>query len=140
MLEQEDVTGNKETNDERVTINLVQEEIRVHKEVIEKDTVRIIKKVHATQETVNTSVQTEEVQVEKIAVNKYVDSYPEVRYEGNTMIVPVVKEVVVVEKKLLLIEEVYITRHTVTSQEEQTLPLRREEIIVERLNTNNTKI
>lgn len=140
MSDQEEFINTTEVDEKGLTINVIKEEVHVHKEIVEKGTVRITKKVHETNETIKTSVNNEDVQVEKIPVNKYVDSYPEVRYEGETMIVPVVKEVAVIEKKLLLVEEVHIIRRTITSQEEQILPLRHEEIIVERFNNDNTKI
>lgn len=140
MSDQEEFLNTNEVDENGLIINLIKEEVHVSKKLIEKDTVRISKKVHETEETVSTSLNNEEVQVEKVAINKYVDTYPEVRYEGETMIVPVVKEVVVVEKKLLLIEEVHIIRRTVTVQDEQILPLRHEEIIVERINNDNIKI
>jgi hypothetical protein len=42
----------------------------------------------------------EEVQIERIPFNKIVDKEPEaVRYEGDTMIIPVLKEIAVIEKK-----------------------------------------
>ena len=72
---------------------------------------------------------------EKIPVNKYVETAPQIRYDGDTMIVPVVREVVVVEKRLLLVEEVHVTKTTVTNEAEKSVPLRREEIFVERTTT-----
>lgn len=140
MSDQEGFINIKEVDENGLTINVIEEVAHIHKEVVERGTVRISKKVHEANETIKTSLNNEEVQVEKIPVNKYVDSYPEVRYEGETMIVPVIKEVAVVEKKLLLVEEVHIIRRTITSQEEQILPLRHEEIIVERFNNDNPKI
>lgn len=51
------------------------------------------------------------VHVEHKPINKYVDSnLAPVRYEGDTMIVSVLKEVVVVEKKTLLVEELHIKK------------------------------
>jgi len=73
----------------------------------------------------------EEVEVEKVAVNQFVESGPEVRYEGDTMIIPVLREVM--EVRMLLVEELRVTKRKVESNDSQELTLRREEVTVERL-------
>lgn len=117
--------------DKPVSLNVFEEQAQVDKKVIEKGTVRIVKKVNTEDETINVDLKTEEIKVERITVNKYVDAPPSVRYEGNTTIIPVIKEVAVVEKKLLLVEEIYITKTINITGEEKIIPLRKEEIIVE---------
>jgi stress response protein YsnF len=52
------------------------------------------------------------------------------------MIIPVVREVLVVEKRLLLVEELHVTKTQVQKQETQHITLRKEEVIVERLAPN----
>lgn len=65
-----------------------------------------------------------------------IETAPSIRYEGDTMIIPVIKEVIIIEKKLLLIEEVYITKHINTTIEQTNVMLREEEVIVERCTPN----
>jgi len=131
----------KDTKDIKpaISINVAEETAKVQKEVVEKGQVRIIKKVKEEQETVTTPVTNEEVSIEKIPVNKLIESAPQVRHEGNTMIIPVIKEVVVVEKKLLLVEEVHVTKHTVEKQEERVIPLRKEDVIIERIPSTDSQ-
>ncbi len=117
--------------DKPVSLNVFEEQAQVDKKVIEKGTVRIVKKVNTEDETINIDLKTEEIKVERITVNKYVDTPPVVRYEGNTTIIPVIKEVAVVEKKLLLVEEIYVTKTINITSEEKIIPLRKEEVIVE---------
>lgn len=117
--------------DKPVSLNVFEEQAQVDKKVIEKGTVRIVKKVNTEDATINVDLKTEEIKVERITVNKYVDAPPVVRYEGNTTIIPVIKEVAVVEKKLLLVEEIYITKTINITGEEKIIPLRKEEVIVE---------
>ena len=77
----------------------------------------------------------EEVMVERVTLNQYVDSPPPpVRYEGDTMIIPVLQEVAVVEKRLLLVEELRVTKRQVQKQETQQVSLRQEEVQVTRVN------
>ncbi|MCX6622492.1 MAG: DUF2382 domain-containing protein [Acidobacteria bacterium] len=53
----------------------------------------------------------EDVQVERVPVNRIIDTPAETRQEGDVTIVPVMEEVVMIERRLLLKEEVRITRH-----------------------------
>jgi stress response protein YsnF len=64
-------------------------------------------------------------------VDREVDTAPEPRYEGDTLIIPVVEEMLVTEKRLLLREEVRITRRQRTEQAEIRDVLRREIVDVE---------
>ena len=69
-----------------------------------------------------------------------VDARPAIRQEGDTIIVPVVEEIMVVEKRLLLKEEIHIRRQQVVQHIRQPVRLRSEEVSLEReppLNPNN---
>ena len=55
---------------------------------------------------------------------------PPVRYEGDTIIIPVIKEVLV--KRNLLVEEVRITKRTGETVVQQQVALRKENVTVER--------
>ena len=124
MLESED-------KKKPVSFNVLEEQAHVDKKITEKGKVRIVKKVLTRPEKVNVDVKSEQVKVERVTVNEYVDTPPPVRYEGNTTIIPVIKEVAVVEKRILLVEEIHIIKTINTTNEERTIPLLKEEIIVE---------
>jgi uncharacterized protein (TIGR02271 family) len=95
--------------------------------------VRAYKKVHEEDLIVSGPVTNDELHVERIPLNQYIDGAPPaVRYEGETMIIPVVKEEVVVQTRLVLVEEVHITRKRVESTVEQPITVRKEEVIVEK--------
>ncbi|GAB4025577.1 hypothetical protein GCM10028809_06960 [Spirosoma gilvum] len=119
-----------------ITIPVIEEQILLEKQVIETGTVRIQKQVTEEAQAVDISVFQEEVTVNHVAVYQYVDSPPPVRYEGETMIIPVLREVLVTEKRLLLVEEVHVTKRHITRQETQEEILRKEEITVERSGPN----
>lgn len=113
-------------------IPVIEEKLQVRKEVIETGGFRINKKVHTEDVIVEVPVKQEELTVERVPINEYVDTPPPaVRHEGDTMIVPVLKEVVV--KRLVLVEELHITRKTVQKQSETDVSLRKEEVNVERI-------
>ena len=75
----------------------------------------------------------ETVEVDRVAVGRYVDGPEAPRQEGDTLVVPVFEEVLVVEKRLVLKEEIRITRRRVSeTAAPQRVTLRSEEIVVER--------
>ena len=55
------------------------------------------------------------------------------REEGDTLIVPVIEEQLVIEKRLVLKEIVRVTRHARTRAEQHAIRLRAEELRVERV-------
>ena len=129
-----------ENKNPSISINVIEEQAKVENEIIEKGKVRIVKKVKEEAETITVPVLSEEVRIEKVPVNKLIENAPQVRYEGDTMIIPVVKEVIVVEKKLVLVEEVHVTKVTTQMQDRRTIPLRKEELFVERISSADNKI
>lgn len=123
--------------DQPLVIPVVEERLKVEKKVVEAGKVKISKKVKEEEKTVDIPVSQEEVQVERIPVNRFVETAPQIRYEGETMIVPVLREVVVVEKRIELIEEIHITKKIHQTQVSQQVTLRTEEVTVERLPGEN---
>ena len=117
---------------ETIRIPLIEEQLQVGTQTVETGRVTLTKTVHETDEIVTVPLQQEEYTVERIAFNQYVDELPATRQEGDTTIYPVVKEVLVVQKRLMLVEEIRVTRQQTQTEETQTVRLRREDITVER--------
>jgi stress response protein YsnF len=57
---------------------------------------------------------------------------PSVRQEGDVTIIPVVEEILVVERRLVLKEEVHIRRIKTTERHQEQIKLRRQEATVSR--------
>ena len=104
----------------------------VRKERATTETVRLHKRVREEEEVLDVPVQTEAIEVERVPVGRWIDAPADVRQEGDTTVYPVVEEVLVVEKRLRLVEEVRVTRRQETRQVQERVGLRREEIVVER--------
>jgi uncharacterized protein (TIGR02271 family) len=98
--------------------------------------VRIRKTVQEREELIDEPLLRRTVQVERVPINRVVDSEIPVRYEGDTMIIPVLEEVLVVEKRLMLKEELHITQHREEIHQPQHIVLRSEDITVERTMPN----
>jgi uncharacterized protein (TIGR02271 family) len=73
----------------------------------------------------------DEVLVEHVPVNREVEAAPEPRYEGDVLIIPLLEEVLVTEKRLVLREEIRITRHRRTEQTHIRDVLRREVVDIQ---------
>jgi len=119
--------------DQNVVVPIVVEELEVQKRRIETGRVRLTKMVREHEEVVDEPLLREQVTVERETINRVVDTPQSVRYEGDTMIVPVLEEMLVVEKRLVLREEIRITKQQVERREPQRVTVRSEEVIVERV-------
>ncbi|WP_207534223.1 YsnF/AvaK domain-containing protein [Desertivirga arenae] len=121
---------------EKIVIPVVEEQITIEKQVIETGKVSVSKKVNEYTESVDIPLTNEEVDVNRIEINQYVtEAPPAIRQEGNKTIIPILKEVLVVEKKLLLVEEVHITRKQVKTSTTRQETLRKEEVVISRTET-----
>ena len=114
---------------------IMQETVHIEKELVETGRVVISKTVHHDTQVVDVSTQEEQVHVERVAINQVVDTAPAVRHEGDTMIIPVLREEVVVTTRLVLVEELHVRKQTLTKHQSQEVPLRREEVHYERVTT-----
>jgi len=117
---------------------VIEEHATIRREVVETGRVLLTRQVQHSEEQVTVPVQHEEVQVERVPRNQTLPAgaaAPETRYEGDTLIIPVLREVAVVETRLLLVEELRVTKRQVTTQHTETLTLRQEQVLVERVPT-----
>ncbi len=116
---------------EEKVVPVVEETAVVYKEQVVTERVRLHKQVHEDQQVLDIPVRTETLEVERVPVGRFVEAAPAIRQEGDTTVYPVVEEVLVVEKRLRLVEEVRVTRRQATRHVREEVALRREEITVE---------
>ncbi len=117
------------------TVPVIEEAVRIDKRVVDKGGYRITKRVATRQETVDELLSDHHVTVERrpIGLTLQGTDLPEQRYEGEVLIIPVVEEILFTEKRLVLVEEVRITRIHGTHRKPQQVTLREEEVSIERL-------
>jgi uncharacterized protein (TIGR02271 family) len=126
------------TPEEYAAIPLVEERLSVGKRSVESGRVRVKVTVEERQETVTEPLARDDVQVERVPRNERLTEMPHVRLEGSTTIIPVVEEMLVVEKALVLVEEIHVRRRTETEMVEIPTTLRSERAIIERDNAPAT--
>jgi uncharacterized protein (TIGR02271 family) len=126
-------SGGMQPADQPYVLPVVEEVLDISRQREEIGRVRVEKHVHERTEVVDQPLLRDSVTVTRVPINRVIDQPIDVRQEGETLIVPVLEELLVVEKRLLLVEEVHITRHTSETHQPQEVTLRREEVTVERL-------
>jgi len=124
--------ANPPSDDIRV-IPVVEEILDVRQRRVETGRVRITKIIHEREEEVNAPRVREEVTIERVTLNRMVDTPASMRQEGDTLIIPLLEEVIVTEKRLMVKEELRITKRRIEEHTSQQVKLRREEVVVERL-------
>jgi len=117
---------------ENVSVPVIEEELEVGKRRVEGDRVSVRTIPRERTEVVEQPLESMEVEVERIAIDREIDTAPEIRNDGDTMIIPIVEERLVVEKRLFLREEVHVHRRRVVTQFRQNVTLRSQEVVVER--------
>ena len=121
------------TRGDEVIIPLVAETLSVGKREVETGRVRFSTTVTERVETVDEPLFKTVVEVKRIGVARFVDAPPAVRYEQDVMIVPIMEEVLVVEKRLRVKEEVYISQKREEYRSPQQVTLRMETLSEERI-------
>lgn len=118
--------------EEIAAIPLVEERLSITKRQVEAGRVRVHVTVAEREETITEELSRDDVQIERIPRNVRLTEMPHVRLEGSTTIIPVVEEVVIVEKSLMLVEEIHVRRGTACETVEIPVTLRTERARVER--------
>lgn len=113
-------------------IPIIEERAFVDKEVVETGKVIISKRISEHEEIIDEPLLREQVSVERVAVNQFVEEHPEIRHDGDTMIIPVVEERIVVSKRLFLVEELRVKKQVIESHQPQKITLLKSEIDVKR--------
>jgi len=119
---------------EQPTVSVTEEQLEVGRRVVDSGpTMRLRKQVEAVPAQVDESVSREFVDVQRVPIGRVVDAAPQVRHEGDVMVIPVVEERLVTRKELVLVEEIHLTRRREVREVSADISLRRERVVVERL-------
>ncbi len=112
-------------------IPVLRETVRITKREVETGRVVVHKTVAERDEAVEMLLKRTDVSVERIPVNRVVTEAPGSRQDGDTLIIPILEEVLVVEKRLILKEELHIRKDNSERTVHETVRLRSEEVRIE---------
>jgi len=112
-------------------IPVIAESVEVGRRVVE-GAVRLRKQVVRSAVDVDEPSVEERVTVERIPIDRPLAEPIGIRYDGDVMVVPVVQERLVVEKRLVLVEEIRIRRERYEQRAPRQVEILREQVVVER--------
>ena len=115
----------------QVRVPVVEERLVPETRSVPVGDVKIHKYISTEDARIRQPVSHDEVEVERVPVNRTVDTAPQTRQEGDWLIVPVVQEELVVQKRFVVKEEVRIRKRTVTEERELGDKVRRERVEIE---------
>ena len=121
------------TASETLVVPLHAEEVSITRRTVAGSTVRVATITHEREQRVDEALTHERVEVERVPIGRVVDAVPPVRTEGDTTIMPVVEEIIVVERRLVLKEEVRIRRVRSTEHHRESVVLRTQDAEITRV-------
>jgi stress response protein YsnF len=86
----------------------------------------------ARDELIDELLTNEHAEIERVPIRQLVDEVPGIREEGDTTVIPVVEEVLIVERRLFLKEEVRVRREKTMTRHQQTVTLRDQDAVITR--------
>jgi stress response protein YsnF len=124
----------EQTNDkDQIVVPLHAEEVSVAKRRVVTGQVKVGTIPRESEQLVEELLEHEHVEVERTPIGKQVDKAPPVREEGDTLIIPILEEIVVVERRLLLKEEVRVRRTREKQPYQERVVVRKQEAVITRL-------
>jgi uncharacterized protein (TIGR02271 family) len=121
---------------ETVTLPLIAETARIDKRAVETGRVRVSTRTETVDEVLRETLRSDMVGVTRVPINRTLaegEMPPVAREENGVTIIPVLEEILVVEKRLVLKEEVHIRQTTSGEAVEVPVTLRRQHAVVERV-------
>lgn len=125
---------------ESVALPIIEETARIDKRVVETGRVRVQTRTETTEQVLRETLRTDAIGVTRVPINRVIaegEPAPTARTENGVTILPVLEEVLVVEKRLVLKEEVHIRHTTSTEVTEVPVTLRKQHAVVERASPEN---
>ncbi|WP_082480445.1 DUF2382 domain-containing protein [Rhizobium sp. Leaf384] len=119
--------------DEPICISRVEETFEIDRQRIVTGRVRVKTSSETVSEIAQATLAGETVDISREPIGKEVDRIPQLRVEGDVTIIPVVEEIVVVEKRLVLVEEIRIRRLATSEDVQIPVTLRKQRAVVERI-------
>lgn len=121
------------TSSDDVLLPLVEEEARIGKVRILTGRVAVRTQVETVNEIASATLEEQQVTVTRVPVNRPIAEAPAIRTVGEVTIVPVVEEIMVIEKRLVLKEELHIHRSVTTQRIDVPVALKKQQAVIERV-------
>lgn len=110
---------------------IVEETATLTKRDVVTGRVRVHTRTSTQEELVSAALERTDVSVTRVPVDREIDEAPPVRTQGDVTIIPVVEEILVVEKRLVLREEIHIRQTATTETVDVPVSLRKQEAVID---------
>lgn len=119
--------------DNEVVVPVIREQLHADAVPVQTGGVRVTKHVESHDEILEQELRKGRVEVKRIKTDRVVDGPQPVQRVGNTLVVPVVSEVLHVEKRWVVTEEIHLTQTEERETVQQPVRVKHERAEVERL-------
>jgi uncharacterized protein (TIGR02271 family) len=127
------MSGSKRPSEEGQTLPLLEEQATIQKRTVTTGKVSVVTHTETVEETVRAVLKGEEAEVVTVELDQTVSGpAPFIRTEDGVTIIPVLEEVLVVEKRLVLKREIRIRKRSASETVEIPVSLRKQRAKVER--------
>jgi uncharacterized protein (TIGR02271 family) len=126
------------TDREEQVIPVLAERLSIDRRQVETGRVLATVTTHTHEHVITEDLVHDSIEVEHVPIGRTVDAVPPVREEGDTTIIPVVEEVLVIQRQLILKEEVHLRRIRVRQTHATTVTTRGQDVVVTRSNSEGT--
>jgi uncharacterized protein (TIGR02271 family) len=116
---------------DELRIPLLEERLTAGARPVDLGELRVHLGVDVEEQAIRRPVTRDDLIVERVVVDRMLEAPVEPRYEGDWLIIPIMREELVVEKRLMLAEEVRIRKHRVTEEQVVRETVRRTRIDIE---------
>jgi uncharacterized protein (TIGR02271 family) len=125
---------------DEVVIPVIEEELEAGTRSVRTGGVRVDKHVQKRVRRISAPLMHEEVEVRHVPVNREVSEVPKARRRGDTVIIPVVEEQMVVTKQLILKEEIHLIKRRAKIRVVKEVEVEREQAEVRRLDAEGRAV
>ena len=136
LLGYQDEASAQLTSGETRTIQVIEESAHIEKRAVVTGRVRVRSETETQDQILRESLRSDSVVVTRVPVNRTLaegEAAPVARVEDGVTIIPVLEEILVVEKRLVLKEEVHIRQTSADEDVEVPVTLRKQRAVVERV-------
>nr|WP_024966726.1 YsnF/AvaK domain-containing protein [Pantoea sp. IMH] len=111
---------------------LAEEEVTLSKQREVDSRLRLERTTHSVDKLLEAELTRDEVHIEHVAKNQLLtsDDSPQVRQEGEVLIIPVIEEQVEIIRRKVLKEEIHIHKRTKTELFRESVTLRNQEVTI----------
>ncbi|WP_043363085.1 YsnF/AvaK domain-containing protein [Belnapia sp. F-4-1] len=132
------------SSDDTEAVPVLEEKLSIHRREVETGRLRVRLRTETEETQLHADLRSEAIEVERIPIGRQlaegeVPPGPREEDEGRVLVIPVFEEVLVVEKRLVLREEIRLHRTSASESVETPVTLRRQHAEIERLPPRTTE-